>query len=135
MQRTRVAAYGLITDGQRILLCRISPELPSIAGLWTLPGGGIDFGELPVNGMVREVAEETGLLVEPTGLAHVDSNVFAGENLTQHNVRIFYHAKIISGELRNELCGSTDCCAWWSRHELPPLVELAAIGIRLAFAC
>lgn len=40
MQRTRVAAYGLITDGEHILLCRISQELPRIAGLWTLPGGG-----------------------------------------------------------------------------------------------
>jgi 8-oxo-dGTP diphosphatase len=135
MQRTRVAAYGLITDGERILLCRISPELPRIAGLWTLPGGGIDFGELPVSGMIREVAEETGLVVEPIGLAYVDSNVFEGENIVQHNVRVFYHAKIIGGELRDEPQGTTDRCEWWSRHELPPMVELAEIGIRIAFTC
>lgn len=133
MQRTRVAAYGLITDGDHILLCRISPELPRIAGLWTLPGGGIDFGEVPVHGMIREVAEETGLVVEATGLAHVDSNVFTGDDHQMHNVRIFYSARVIGGELRDEVQGSTDRCAWWSRTELPPLVELAEVGIRLVF--
>ena len=32
---------------------------------WALPGGGIDPGETPANAAVREMWEETGLLVEP----------------------------------------------------------------------
>ena len=33
--------------------------------LWTLPGGGIDFGEHPADAVVREVHEETGLRLRP----------------------------------------------------------------------
>ncbi len=42
---TRVSAYGLVTHDSKILLCRISKQLPRWQGQWTLPGGGIDFGE------------------------------------------------------------------------------------------
>src|SRR3990172_9122167 len=30
---------------------------------WGIPGGGLDHGELPENGVIREVLEETGLTV------------------------------------------------------------------------
>ncbi|QDU25654.1 hypothetical protein ETAA8_07240 [Anatilimnocola aggregata] len=130
---TRVAAYGLIVEGERILLCRISPELPRLAGLWTLPGGGLDFGEAPADGMVRELAEETGLIVKPICLVNVDANVLQVDEVVMHNVRIFYRAQVIGGELRHEVQGSTDRCQWWHREELPPLVELGQLGIRLAF--
>ena len=54
LQRTRVSAYGLVTDPDRILLCRVSKALPRWQGQWTLPGGGINFGEAPQDAMVRE---------------------------------------------------------------------------------
>ena len=46
-ERTRVAAYALCVDeAGRILLCRMAPSI--IAGeVWTLPGGGLQFGESP----------------------------------------------------------------------------------------
>ena len=72
-QVTRVSAYGLILLESRILLCRISNHLPLDAGFWTLPGGGIDFGEDPADAMVREVHEETGLIVRPLAIAGIDS--------------------------------------------------------------
>lgn len=40
-------------------------------GLWTLPGGAIDPGEMPSDAAVRECWEETGLLVEPVKLIGV----------------------------------------------------------------
>ncbi|HEX6656334.1 MAG TPA: NUDIX domain-containing protein [Candidatus Limnocylindria bacterium] len=44
---TRVAAYALCVEDGRILLCRIAPGYWSGVGAWTLPGGGLDFGESP----------------------------------------------------------------------------------------
>lgn len=60
-------------DGEsEILLSRLAPYLfPE--EIWTLPGGGIDFGEHPRDAVVREVYEETGLNVTVGDLAWVDS--------------------------------------------------------------
>lgn len=40
-------------------------------GAWELPGGAIDPGERPAQALVREVYEETGLVVRPTRLVAV----------------------------------------------------------------
>ncbi|WP_053959379.1 NUDIX domain-containing protein [Sulfobacillus thermosulfidooxidans] len=40
-------------------------------GAWGLPAGAIEMGETPAQAVIREVAEETGLLVEPITLLAV----------------------------------------------------------------
>ncbi|WP_345606612.1 NUDIX hydrolase [Pseudonocardia adelaidensis] len=37
-------------------------------GLWSLPGGRVEAGEDDAAALVREMAEETGLVVQPGGL-------------------------------------------------------------------
>lgn len=133
---TRVGAYGLILERDQILLCRISSQLPYLAGKWTLPGGGIEFREDPVDAMIREVREETGLRVDAAGLAAVDSNAVDTDHGRYHGIRIIYHTQLLGGELANEVDGTTDLCAWWSIDETRnlDLVDLAAAGIRLCKA-
>ncbi|MFZ0459976.1 MAG: NUDIX domain-containing protein, partial [Rhodoplanes sp.] len=38
-------------------------------GLFTLPGGGVEAGETLAKAIIREVAEETGLAIEPVAIA------------------------------------------------------------------
>jgi 8-oxo-dGTP pyrophosphatase MutT (NUDIX family) len=139
-RRTRVASYALCLDpGQRILLCRIAPHIKD-GGWWTLPGGGIDFGEHPEATAIRELEEEAGLTGVVERLAGVDSRRYgaeetaAGEEL--HAFWIVYSVAVTGGTLRDELEGSTDTCAWFGRQEAEalPLVDLARFGLELAFA-
>ncbi|MGM9986185.1 MAG: NUDIX domain-containing protein [Bacillaceae bacterium] len=50
---------------------------------WSLPAGAIELGETPAQAVIREVWEETGLIVKPTHLV----GVFGGEEfrLTYEN--------------------------------------------------
>ena len=132
----RVGAYGLLTETNHILLCRISAELPDLAGRWTLPGGGVEFGEHPEAAMIREVHEETGLTVASRGLVDVDSLHIERPAQLHHGIRIIYRAEPLAGELTNEVAGTTDLCQWWPVEETGslPLVSLARLGIELAFS-
>jgi len=137
--RTRVGAYALCVDEQdRILLARLSAVEVDV-GAWTLPGGGINFGEHPDAAVIRELEEETGLLGEIERFAGVFSHVYRQSRAAQgrdlHFLGILYHVRIVSGELRDEIDGSTDTSAWLSRADLGDrrLVEIARYGIDLAF--
>ncbi len=133
---TRVAAYGLVRETEKIVLCRISDELPRHAGKWTLPGGGLEFGEDPAEAMIREFREETGLIVRPNKLAGVDSQHIDREDRSMHSIRIIYFAERLGGTLTNEIDGSTDLCKWWSYDEAKslPLVDLVEVGLELAIS-
>jgi 8-oxo-dGTP pyrophosphatase MutT (NUDIX family) len=140
-QLTRVAAYALCVDGDALLLSRIARGATARSdGMWTLPGGGVDFGEDPRGAALRELWEETGLTGEIIDLAAVDSwtdrfvDPTDGIETDFHGIRIIYRVQVTGGELRNEVGGSSDLCAWVARSELDALslVELALTGARLA---
>ena len=61
-------AFAIIRDEKgRVLWIRRRDN-----GWWGLPGGGIEFGETPVDAVVRESFEETGFTVEVLRLAAID---------------------------------------------------------------
>jgi ADP-ribose pyrophosphatase YjhB (NUDIX family) len=138
---TRVAAYALCVEDGRILLCRIAKGHWSGIGQWTLPGGGLEHGEDPRDGAIRELTEETGLTGEIVDLAGVLSwtarwaHPVDGADEAFHAIQIVYRARITGGELRDEVDGSSDTAAWFSPDEAValPLVDLAREGLRLAF--
>ena len=105
-----MAAYGLVVRQGEILLCRVSAQVEKWAGWWTLPGGGVEFGEDPRAAMVREVREE----IVPT------------ETTTTHSLRIIFFAEVLGGALMNEIDGSTDLCAW---HDLKAVPSIRTVGL------
>jgi 8-oxo-dGTP pyrophosphatase MutT (NUDIX family) len=138
---TRVAAYALCTDGDAILLSRIAQGATAFSdGKWTLPGGGVEFGEDPRDAAVRELSEETGIIGAIDSLADVDSwtaefiDPRDGQATDFHAIRILYRVRVIGGELRPEVSGTSDACAWIAADALDglPLVDLARTGARLA---
>jgi ADP-ribose pyrophosphatase YjhB (NUDIX family) len=135
----RVAAYNVCVDDQsRLLLCRLS-DLTEAPGSWTLPGGGIEFGEHPEAGALRELTEETGLEGRIVELLVVDSiaRMFGTDpDLGEyHSVRIVYRTDVVDGSLRPEVDGSSDGAAWFTRDEVAslPLVSMGSLGATLAW--
>lgn len=128
--RLRVAAYALITRGegasQEILLPHWNEG--GMSG-WTLPGGGVEPGEHPADGAVREVKEESGYDVRLTALLGVDSAVLSssatGDDMQA--LRILYRAEILGGELAVEVDGTTDDVAWHALSEVPQLRRVHAV--------
>ena len=62
----KLAATTVVESGGRVLFVRRLTQ-PGY-GLWSLPGGYVDRGEVVEQAAAREVLEETGLRVEITGL-------------------------------------------------------------------
>jgi 8-oxo-dGTP diphosphatase len=139
-RRTGVAAYALCLDGDgRILLCRASFPI-RVAGLWGLPGGGLEFGEDPAGGVIRELAEETGLEGKVLSLEGISSSTFeldvAEGGGEFHKVRVLYRVEVTGGSLRDEVGGTTDRCAWLEPAEAGRLRldDLATMALDLMVA-
>lgn len=108
---TRVASYAILIRDGELLLARLTPRISAMRR-WTLPGGGVEFGEHPIDSMVREVREETGLEVAPVSLLEVESRVLDFSDLDMHAIRFYFTAEVTGGELTNEADGTTDTVEW-----------------------
>lgn len=72
-----------VTDHKRVLLTQRHPDKPF--GLkWEITGGSVLKGETPAKGAARELAEETGLRVEPEALRLLLTHVWEGVPAVYH---------------------------------------------------
>jgi 8-oxo-dGTP diphosphatase len=107
----QLAVGAVVVDDGRLLTVRRAR--PPAQGRWTLPGGRVEAFERAADAVAREVAEETGLRVEPGGLLgwteHLDER--------HHYVILDFHARLlapgtpVAGDDAAEV-------AWLTRSEL-----------------
>ena len=133
--RTRLGSHAICLDGTgRLLLCRLAP-IEVEAGAWTLPGGGVDFGEHPDDACIRELREETGFEGEIERLEAVFSELYPksryADGLDLHFLSIMYRVRIVGGLLRDEVDGTTDHAAWMGPDDVRSvrLVSLAKTAV------
>jgi len=115
----------------RVLLTRfVSPGNPD-SGKWTMPGGGMKWGESPEQTAHRELAEETGLAASLGPVLGVFSHWFTDQESFRgeagHVVGIVYEATDLNGRLRTEFdAGTTDDARWFAVDDIRrlPHVEL-----------
>lgn len=130
---TRVAAYGVIVrEGQVLLSHWLEGER------WTLPGGGLEFGEAPTDAAGREILEETGYSASVGALLGIDSFVIPGherihgEGIPLHSIQVVYEARVVSGELTDEIGGSSDRAQWFDLGEVAELPRVRHVDFGLA---
>jgi 8-oxo-dGTP pyrophosphatase MutT (NUDIX family) len=105
-------------DGGRLLIQRTR------SGDWSLPAGAIEPGESPAQAVVREVLEETGLVVRAQRVVGVTGG--ASSRVTyQNGDRVEYVVTVfecvrVSGDLSCDN-DETEALAWFSLDELPQL--------------
>jgi ADP-ribose pyrophosphatase YjhB (NUDIX family) len=108
----KVAVAGLISDGARVLLVRRA-AVPCI-GYWALPAGYMDADELPEEAVVREIEEETGIVVAVNGLHGIAPLAGWSE---RRGILIVYRAAPRGGELA--ACDDVSDARWFAPTELP----------------
>lgn len=88
----RIVATALpITDDGKVVLIRRA--IPPGVGTWAQPGGFLEADETVIQGAVRETLEETGLVIEPTGIVGIYAQPRASV------VIVVYRADIVGGEM------------------------------------
>lgn len=136
----RIGAYVVCRDRDgRVLLTRFQwPGHPD-SGMWTLPGGGIEWGESAEMAAVRELAEESGLSAELGPVLGVYSRWYSPQEAFRgepgHHFGVVFSSMSVAGELRTNYDedDSTDAAGWFTLSEIRalPLVPLAEFGLDL----
>lgn len=91
----RVAARALILLDNRLLL--VNAYAGSRSDLWCAPGGGVESGASLHDNLIREVHEETGLIIEVGNPALI--NEFHDPVTGFHQVDLFFRAIITGGQI------------------------------------
>jgi 8-oxo-dGTP diphosphatase len=133
--RPFLAVSAAIVRAGQVLVVRRA-RMPA-DGLFSLPGGVVEIGETLVQAVMREVAEETALTIEPVGLAGYREAIARDrdDRVERHFVILPFAARWLAGEpvLNEELSEAR----WLRPAELaglpttPGLAEIVASAFGL----
>jgi 8-oxo-dGTP diphosphatase len=89
---------AIFRDGRVLIVRRARPPA---AGLYTLPGGGVELGETLEEAVVREVREETALAIAPVDLVGFRQAIArdSAGRVERHFVILPFAARWIGGEI------------------------------------
>jgi len=107
---------AVIDDAGRILLIRRADN-----GLWAMPGGALDVGETPAEGVVREVLEETGVACTATALVGVHDSRRCRSQTRHHLYHLLFLCRPVSHSPWQQASHAAEVLevAWFDEGRLP----------------
>lgn len=94
MNGNKIIVHILIKNEVGYLVTKRSKEETTFPEYWDIPGGLVEYGELPREALIRETKEEIGLDIIPTKVIHEDSNFDKTKNLVF--IRLVYLCELKS---------------------------------------
>jgi ADP-ribose pyrophosphatase YjhB (NUDIX family) len=125
-QNSKPCVGALIVNQDKLLLIKRAED--PFKGYWDIPGGFLEAGEHPEAGAIREIHEETGLLIQLENILGIFMDTYgdSGEPV----LNIFYTAMVIGGEAR---AGSDAThLHWFALNALPEQIAFESAGEVLA---
>lgn len=93
MNGNRIIVHTLIKIDDKYLVTKRSKSETTFPEYWDIPGGLVEYGELPKNAVIRETKEEVNLNIIPTKVIHEDSNL--DEKKDMIFIRLVYLCKLV----------------------------------------
>ncbi len=127
------ASIAVWRDGEVLLVQRSKPPL---IGVWSLPGGHVEFGERVADAALRELLEETGVRAELVGLIDIVDVIRGGRtgDPAYHFALAAFYGRHVSGEA---VAGDDAAAVMWTAPDQLASLELTtgtAGIIRRSFA-
>jgi 8-oxo-dGTP diphosphatase len=134
MNRPAVGVAVVVIRGDKVLVGRRRGAHGS--GLWSFPGGHLEFYETIEDCAQREVLEETGIHIRNIRHGPFTNNIFRGER--KHSVTLYVVADYAGGSEQDREPEKDECWGWYRWKELPqplflPIENLLGMGIDLRF--
>ena len=115
-----VGDAAVIDDQGQILLIQRADN-----GMWAMPGGALEVGETPAQGVVREALEETGVHCRAVALIGVFDSRLCGSTSRHH----LYHFVFLCQPLNHGVAGKpvhdheTLDARWFPEKALPQAID------------
>jgi len=90
-------AVNVIVEDKGMLLL-VKRRFEPFKGLWSLPGGYVEYGETVENAAKREIKEECSLDIEPSRIVGIYSN--PNRHPWKHVIAVCYAAHVVGGEIK-----------------------------------
>ncbi|MEK7447639.1 MAG: NUDIX domain-containing protein [Patescibacteria group bacterium] len=113
-----VGAGALIfNDKNEVLLIKRSENARVEAGMWSRPGGEIEFGEKATEAVKREIKEEVNIDIEV--LETLDFQETISKDPKKHWIALGFLCKQVGGELKNNEPDKHTDLQWFALDKLP----------------